>query len=75
MTEFKSEYMNELVRGYACRCGVSGSANELINDYDIDRVHPRNKGLGPHDTLFKSHYLLCPRCKRVIVQDGQYLGV
>jgi hypothetical protein len=54
-----------------CLCGHTCKRGDLQQSEDVDKNHPANKDLHANQPdLTKSIYEHCPRCTRVIYQDG-----
>lgn len=70
---FEREYLLRIdpEQPFKCYCGMEGTRRDLIHERDSDRFHPNNKGKGPRDRLYLSHYEKCPKCKHVIFDEGQ----
>lgn len=62
-----------------CYCGSIVNRGELIHEKSLEQMHPRNRN-NPHCNMYDredcyyTNFEKCPKCKRYLFADGQFIG-
>lgn len=55
-----------------CKCTWEGTRGMLVHEVDIDHFSYKNREKN-HLNALTSNYEKCPKCKRVLFDDGQFI--